>query len=86
MQTKREIHELVDRLPESETGAAARYLEFLLAHDEAAIDPGMLKRIDEARARRGPGIPARMFHPPRHTKPNPISGHPKELLAADERR
>ena len=54
MQTKQEIHELVDRLPESETGAAARYLEFLLAHDAAAIDPGMLERIDEARARRGP--------------------------------
>jgi hypothetical protein len=57
MQAKQEIHELVDRLPESETGAAARYLGFLLPHDEAAIDPGMLKRIDEARARRGPGIP-----------------------------
>jgi hypothetical protein len=45
MQTKQEIHELVDRLPESETGAAARYLEFLLAHDEAAIDPGTQRII-----------------------------------------
>jgi hypothetical protein len=37
MQTKREIHELVDRLPESETGAAARFLEFLLADDEILV-------------------------------------------------
>jgi hypothetical protein len=50
MQTKQQIHELVDRLPESETAAAARYLEFLLSHDEAPIDPEMLKRIDAARA------------------------------------
>ena len=57
MQTKHQIHELVDRLPESETGAAARYLEFLLAHDEAPIEPEMLIRIDEARARHGAGIP-----------------------------
>ena len=57
MQTKQQIHELVDRLPESETGAAARYLEFLLAHDEAPIDSEMLGRIDAARAQRGAGIP-----------------------------
>ena len=57
MQTKQQIHELVDRLPESEIGAAARYLEFLLAHDEAPIDPEMLKRIDAARAQQGAGIP-----------------------------
>jgi hypothetical protein len=57
MRTKRQIHELVDRLPESESGAAARYLEFLLAHDEAPVDPEMLKRIDAARAQLGAGIP-----------------------------
>ena len=57
MHTKQRIHELVDRLPESETGAAASYLEFLLAHDEALIDPEMLERIDAARARKGAGIP-----------------------------
>jgi hypothetical protein len=57
MRTKQQIHELVDRLPESETGAAARYLEFLLAHDEAPVDPEMLKRIDAARAEQGAGIP-----------------------------
>ena len=57
MQTKQQIHELVDRLPESETGAAARYLEFLLAHDEAPIDPEMLRRIDAARAQQNAGIP-----------------------------
>ena len=54
---KPQLHELVDRLPESETGAAARYLEFLLAHDESPVDPEMLKRIDAARAQQGTGIP-----------------------------
>ena len=57
MQTKQQIHELVDRLPESETCAAVRYLEFLLAHEEAPIDPEMLERIDAARAQPGAGIP-----------------------------
>ena len=57
MQTKQQIHELVDRLPESETGAAARYLEFLLGQDEAPIDAEMLSRIDAARAQQGGGIP-----------------------------
>ena len=55
--SKQQLHELVDRLPESETAAAARYLEFLIANDEAPIDPEMLKRIDAARAKNGPGIP-----------------------------
>jgi hypothetical protein len=40
--SKQQLHELIDRLPESETGAAARYFEFLLAHDEAPIDAEML--------------------------------------------
>ena len=48
---------MVDLLPEAEIGAAASYLEFLLAHDEAPIDPEMLKRIDAARAQHGRGIP-----------------------------
>ena len=55
--SKQQLHELVDRLPASETGAAARYLEFLIAHDEAPIDPEMLQRIDAARTQQGPGIP-----------------------------
>jgi hypothetical protein len=55
--SKQQLHELVDRLPESEAAAAARYLEFLIANDEAPIDPEMLKRIDAARAKNGPGIP-----------------------------
>ena len=55
--SKQQLHELVDRLPEAETGAAARYLEFLLAHEEAPVDPEMLHRIDAARAQRGAGIP-----------------------------
>ena len=46
---KQQLHELIDRLPESETGAAARYLEFLLAHDEAPIDPEMLQQIKASR-------------------------------------
>ncbi len=53
--SKQQLHELVDRLPESETLAASRYLEFLLAHDEAPVDPEMLQRIDTARAHPGPG-------------------------------
>jgi hypothetical protein len=55
--SKQQLHELIDRLPESETVAAARYLEFLLAHDESPIDAEMLQRIDAARAHPGPGIP-----------------------------
>ena len=55
--SKQQLHELVDRLPESEAAAAARYLGFLIANDEAPIDPEMLKRIDAARAQSGPGIP-----------------------------
>jgi hypothetical protein len=55
--SKQQLHELVDRLPESETAAAARYLEFLIANDEAPVDPATLKRIDAARAQNGPGIP-----------------------------
>ncbi|HXB66683.1 MAG TPA: hypothetical protein VNY05_00450 [Candidatus Acidoferrales bacterium] len=55
--SKQQLHELIDRLPESETGAAARYLEFLLAHDEAPIDAEMLQGIDAARAHPAPGIP-----------------------------
>ena len=51
--SKQQLHELVDRLPESETAAAARYLEFLLAHDEAPIDPEMLKQIEASRRDRG---------------------------------
>ena len=44
---KQQLHELIDRLPESETGAAARYLQFLLAHgDEAPVDPLVLHQID----------------------------------------
>ena len=54
---KQQLHELVDRLPESEALAAARYLEFLIAHDEAPIEPEMLRRIAAARALHGPGIP-----------------------------
>ena len=55
--SKQQLHELVDRLTESEALAATRYLEFLIAYDELPVDPGMLKRIDSARAQRGPGIP-----------------------------
>ncbi len=54
---KQQFHELIDRLPESETVAAARYLEFLFTHEEAPVDPEMLQRIDAARKQRGPGIP-----------------------------
>ena len=53
---KQQLHELIDRLPESETVAAARYLEFLLAHEEAPVDSEILQRIDAARKQPGPGI------------------------------
>ena len=55
--SKQQLHELVGRLPESETGEAARYLEFLIVHDEAPVDPEMLQRIEAARAEHRPGIP-----------------------------
>ena len=55
MLDKQQLHHLVDRLPESELTAAARYLEFLLSH-EAPVDPEMLARIDQARAHPAPGI------------------------------
>ena len=55
--SKQQLHELVDRLPASEAVAAARYLEFLIGHDEAPVDPDMLKRIDAARAHPDPGLP-----------------------------
>jgi len=52
---KQQLHQLVDQLPESEISPAARYLEFLLAH-EAPVEPEMLKRIDQARVQPGSGI------------------------------
>jgi hypothetical protein len=55
--SKEQLHELVNRLPESEVAPAARYLEFLIAHEEQALDPEMLARIDGARAHPSPGIP-----------------------------
>jgi hypothetical protein len=53
---KQRLHDLVEQLPAAETAAAARYLEFLITHDEAPVDPTMLQRIDAARAQRAPGI------------------------------
>jgi hypothetical protein len=55
--SKEQLHELVNRLPESEVTPAARYLEFLIAHEEQPVDPEMLARIDAARAHPSPGIP-----------------------------
>ena len=55
--SKEQLHELVDRLPESEGAAAARFLEFLIANQEAPVDPEMLERIDAARANPSQGIP-----------------------------
>ena len=54
---KEQLHELVNRLPESEIAPAARYLEFLVNHEEQPVDREMLARIDAARARPSPGIP-----------------------------
>jgi len=55
--SKEQLHELVNRLPESEITPAARYLEFLIHHEEQPVDPEMLARIDAARAHPSPGIP-----------------------------
>ena len=55
MSDRRQLHNLVDQLPESEVVAATRFLEFLGAR-EAPIDSQMLERIDEARAHPSAGI------------------------------
>ena len=55
MPDKRQLHALVDQLPESEMISAARYLEFLVAR-EAPVDEEMLTRIDRARKTPSPGI------------------------------
>ena len=56
--TKEELHDLIEKLPESEITAAGRYLEFLLLREEEApVDPERLKRIDAARAESSTGIP-----------------------------
>ena len=57
MTSKEQLHELVNRLPESESAAAARFLEFLIVHDDPPVDPDMLARIDAARVRPSEGIP-----------------------------
>ena len=54
MPDKLQLHELIDRLPESELPAATRYLEFLLVR-EAPVDPDMLARIRQAREHRSSG-------------------------------
>ena len=56
MADKQQLHALVDQLPETEAGAAARYLQFLISQ-EAPFDPAMLARIDAARENPSPGIP-----------------------------
>jgi len=55
--SKEQLHELVNRLSESEITPAARYLEFLIADEEQPVAPEMLARIDAARAHPSPGIP-----------------------------
>lgn len=55
MSDKHQLHNLVERLPESELVAAMRYLEFLLDR-EGPLDPEVLARIDHARANPSPGI------------------------------
>src|SRR5580658_6389989 len=52
---KQQLHHLIDQLPDSEISAAARYLEFLLAH-EAPVDADLLARIDCARDQPSPGM------------------------------
>jgi hypothetical protein len=52
-----QLDELINRLPESKIVPAARYLEFLVNHEERPVGPEMLARIDAARAHLSPGIP-----------------------------
>jgi hypothetical protein len=54
--SKGQLHELVNRLPESEITPAAQYL-YLVDHEEQSVDGEMLARIDAARAHPSPGIP-----------------------------
>src|SRR5580658_6704876 len=58
--SKEQLHELVNRLPESEITSAARYLEFLIS-EEQPVDSGMLARIDAERTHPSPGIRTRRF-------------------------
>jgi hypothetical protein len=55
MPDKQQLHHLIDLLPESEISAAARYIEFFLAH-EAPVDADLLARIDRARDQPSQGI------------------------------
>jgi hypothetical protein len=56
MPDKQQLHEMIDRLPESEMAAVGSYLQFLLAR-EAPVETDTLARIDRARAHPSPGIP-----------------------------
>jgi hypothetical protein len=57
MTNKQRLHELIECLPDTETEAAARYLQFLISQQETPVDPEMLQRIDAARANPVTGIP-----------------------------
>jgi hypothetical protein len=56
MSEKERLHHLIDKLPDSEITAAMRYLQFLVAREEAPVEAEMLARIDAARANPSPGI------------------------------
>ena len=59
--SREQLHELVNRLPESEVTPAARYLEFLIAHEEPPVDPEMLARSPPT------------LHPPRTSNLEPFA-------------
>jgi hypothetical protein len=56
MLDKQQLHQLIDKLPDTELPAAERYLQSLLAR-EAPLDSEMLARIDAAREKSSSGIP-----------------------------
>jgi len=56
MTDRQRLHELIDQLPGEEITAAERYLRFLIAQEEPAVDAEMLARIDAARAHPSAGI------------------------------